>query len=102
MASDLGGIELMARDNGVEFNVKVVPGASRTKVAGLWGRALKILVAAPPEAGKANAAVSRIIADLFGVRKTDVSLVAGQTAALKRVRVAGLSPQTAQARLRRV
>ena len=44
----------------MELEVKVVPGASRSEVTGWLGDSLKIRVAAPPERGKANAAVVRM------------------------------------------
>ena len=48
--------------------VKVVPKASRDGVAGWLGDALKVCVTAPPERGKANAAVERVVAHALGVR----------------------------------
>ena len=60
MSAETDAVELVERAGGVELSVKVVPGASRTKVAGVWGVALRIAVAAPPEAGKANAAVVKL------------------------------------------
>ena len=47
--------------------MKVVPGASRTRLAGQLGDALKVAVAAPPEAGKANAALIELLAQVFAV-----------------------------------
>jgi len=99
MARKLADVQLVAREDGVELSVKVVPGASQTRVAGVWGTALKIQVAAPPEGGKANAAVSEVIAELLGVRRASVTLVAGHTAALKRYHIAGLAVSAARARL---
>jgi len=39
------------------LHVKVVPGASRDRVAGRYGDGIKIQTSAPPEAGKANGEV---------------------------------------------
>ncbi len=94
-------IELAVRDGGVEFSVKVVPGAARTRLAGVLGAALKVAVSAPAEGGKANAAVCAFLADLLGVRKGDVSVVAGHARPHKRIRVAGAAIDPLRAALRK-
>lgn len=79
--------------------VKVVPGARQDQIVGLLGDRLKIRVAAPPEAGKANAAVCRLLAAALGRRETDLSIIAGHTSPEKTVRVLGRSPAAATAAL---
>lgn len=79
----------------MEIAVKVVPGASRSRVMGLLGDALKVQVAAPPEKGKANAAVIELIAGALGVAAKAVEIVAGQTTPNKRVKVSGVTPEAA-------
>lgn len=44
---------------------------------------------APPVEGAANAALIALVARVFGVAKRDVTLVAGETARLKRLRILG-------------
>ncbi len=99
MASDVSAIEIVGHRGGIELTVKVVPGASRTKVVGVWGSALKIAIAAPPEGGKANAAVTKLLAAVFGVRKADVSILSGHTTPLKRIGLAGITVAAARAHL---
>jgi uncharacterized protein (TIGR00251 family) len=99
MADDLGAVELVARPGGIELTVKVAAGASQTRLVGSWGTALKVAVAAPAEAGKANAAVVKLLADIFGVKKAAVSVLSGQTNPVKRIAVAGLTSAEARARL---
>src|SRR5947207_8641105 len=50
------------------LHVKVVPGASRDRIAGKLGDALKVQVSAAAERGKANAAVIAVIAATLGLR----------------------------------
>lgn len=69
--------------------MKVVPGASRDRIAGVWNGALRVSVAAPPEGGKANAAVVKLLAAALGLRRGDVEIVSGHSQPLKRVRLAG-------------
>ncbi len=92
-------LEVIARAGGIEFDVKVVPGASRTRLAGLWGKALKLAVAAPPAGGQANAAVISLLAKQLGVKTAQVTIVRGHTNPLKRVAVAGTTATAARARL---
>lgn len=53
------------------------------------GEALKIAVTAPPDKGKANAAVVALLAKTFGVAKSSVTVVAGETDRRKVLRIAG-------------
>jgi uncharacterized protein (TIGR00251 family) len=90
---------LKATDNGVEITVKVVPGASRDRIMGLLGDALKIQVSAPPERGKANAAVAELLADALGPSARSVSVISGMTSPRKVVLAQGCSLEQAAARL---
>ena len=64
------------------------PGAKRTEVAGVYGEALRIRVAAPAVEGNANAALIAFLAEAFGVPQRAVTVVRGDTARRKIVRVA--------------
>jgi len=78
----------LARTGKVSLTVKVVPGSSRTELAGRMGDGtLKIRVAAPPEKGKANAELCAFLAAELSVPKSAVAVVSGHTARLKRVRI---------------
>jgi len=65
------------------------------------GDALKVRVAAPPEDGRANAAVLAALAAALGVPAASVRLVAGAAAAHKVVAVDALPPDELHARLRK-
>jgi uncharacterized protein (TIGR00251 family) len=79
--------------------IKVIPSASRDEVAGWLGDALKVRVAAPPERGKANAAVVRVIAAALGVRAECVRVVSGAASPRKIVEISGLAEAEVRARL---
>jgi uncharacterized protein (TIGR00251 family) len=90
---------LRADGDGVVLSLHIQPGAKKTEVAGPHGDALKIRLAAPPVDGKANAALVEFIAAKVGCGRTAVELVSGQTSRVKRVRVAGITPQLVLAAL---
>ena len=73
------------------LTVKVVPGASQTKIAGLLGDALKIRVQAQPEKGKANTAVLEILAIFLGVPVHQLTICTGHTSQTKVVEIEGIS-----------
>ena len=73
--------------------IKAVPGASRDQVAGVLGERLKVRVSAPPEDGKANAAICRLLARSLGLRASQVSVETGHSSAEKTIRIAGATVQ---------
>jgi len=79
--------------HGVILAVKVVPGSSRDRIAGVLGDALKVTVATPAERGKANAAVGAILAGALDVDKKSITLVSGQTRPRKEFRIEGVSAE---------
>ena len=92
-------VRLTEQDGGVRFAVKVVPGASRDRVVGALGEALKVAVSKPPEAGAANAAVVKLLADVLGVPRASVRIVRGHGNPRKEVFVAGVRATDVSARL---
>jgi uncharacterized protein len=96
-----GSEELSIRDvgGGAILAVKVVPGASRDRVMGPLGDCLKVATSAPPEKGKANAAVAAILAKALGLAARDVSLAAGAGSPRKEFFLLGLSSGEVRKRL---
>ena len=85
--------------DGVVIDVRVIPRASRSGLAGIRGQALLLRLHAPPVDGAANAAVVDILAALFEVPRRAVTIVAGGRSRLKRVRVEGVSAEFVSAKL---
>ncbi|MBU0491043.1 MAG: YggU family protein [Chloroflexi bacterium] len=92
-------MDIQEHDGAVTFAVRAVPRAKQSEVVGIEGGALKVRLTAPPVEGKANEALVRFLADALGVRRGDVSIVAGERARRKVVCVQGLTAAQARARL---
>ena len=70
--------------------VKVHPRAKRSAVAGRFGEAWKVDLAAPPVDGKANDECVRFFAELAGVPRSRVHIVSGATSRNKVVEIDGI------------
>ena len=79
--------------------IKAVPGASRDQIAGLVGDRLKVRISAPPEDGKANKAICKLLAKALGVRNAQVSIESGQANPEKIIRIAGVTTNDLRRRL---
>jgi uncharacterized protein YggU (UPF0235/DUF167 family) len=82
---------------GIALAVRLTPKGGRDAIDGIEvlgdGRAvLKARVRAAPSEGEANDALCRLIAKGTGVPPRDVTLVAGATARIKRLVIAGDGP----------
>jgi uncharacterized protein (TIGR00251 family) len=90
-----------AADGAVVISVHAQPGAGRSEVVGRHGDALKVRVAVPPTKGRANEAISALLAETLGVPAKAVSLTSGATARAKRFTVADLDVDSAVEALER-
>ena len=83
-------------DGRTTLTLHIQPGAKKTEVAGLYGDALKIRLAAPPVDGKANAALIEFVAERLGLAKSAVSLKSGQASRRKVLTVIGAPADAAK------
>jgi uncharacterized protein (TIGR00251 family) len=88
--------------DGLALTVRLTPKGGRDAIDGIErmadGRSvLKVRVRAAPSDGEANAALVRLMAKALGVAPRQVTLVAGATARIKRLTVAGAGPALAAA-----
>lgn len=90
---------IMAHPEGTLVEVKVQAGARRNEVRRENDRPLKIRVTQAPEKGKANQAVLELLAEVLGVRQSQVELISGHTSPQKRILIRGLSPEEVTRRL---
>ena len=96
---DVSDLYTAAGDDSVVLNVHLLPGAGRTAVVGRHGIALKVRVAVPPQAGRANDACADLLSGTFSAGS--VELVGGARSREKRFRLTGLDPDEFRRRLER-
>ena len=87
---------------GLALAVRLTAKGGRDAIEGIETRAdgqcvLKARVRAPASDGEANAALIRLVARALSAPPRDVTLAAGATARLKRLRIAGHGPTLAAA-----
>ncbi len=86
-------LDLQVNNRDILVPVKVVPKASRDRIVGELGGALKVAVSAAPERGAANAAVCRLIAKALGVRTQQVVVESGHGSPRKTLRISGVGAE---------
>lgn len=90
---------IQSTPDGIVINVRVVPRAGRSRLAGARGDALLARLQAPPVDGKANEELIDLLATALAVPARAVTIVAGERSRQKRVRVSGIDARTAALRL---
>jgi uncharacterized protein (TIGR00251 family) len=90
----LAVVPFVAVADGLRIRVRLVPKAARDRVQAVvrdadGTAALKVAVTAPPEKGKANAALLKMLARAWRVPKSDLTLIAGHRDRRKVVHLAG-------------
>ncbi len=86
-------------DSAALIRIKAVPGARSDQIAGLLGDRLKVRIAAPPEDGKANKAICKLIAKQLGVPARALTIEIGHTSPEKVIRAEGVTAEQARVAL---
>ena len=95
-------IKLTTDSRGVRMSLKVVPGASRDRIVGILGDALKIAVSKPPADGAANKAVLKLLAEALDVPEPMIQLLRGHANPRKEVLIVGISADELLKRLEKL
>jgi uncharacterized protein (TIGR00251 family) len=75
--------------DGAVIDVKVIPRAGRTELAGTRNEALLIRLAAPPVEGAANDELLAFLARLLDLPRRNIIVVAGKKSRRKKIKVIG-------------
>ncbi len=67
--------------------VKVKPKAKEEKVEKIDDINFKVSVKQPPEKGRANRAVMRVLADYFNIGQSNIQIISGSTSKLKIIEI---------------
>jgi uncharacterized protein (TIGR00251 family) len=81
------------------LRLRVSPGAGRAAIVGRHGDGWKVRVTQPPEHGRANDAVVRLLANALAVPPDAVAIVSGHSGRDKIVQLTGLGPALIARRL---
>jgi uncharacterized protein len=89
------------RPDGVVIDVRVIPRAGRSEIAGTRAGALLVRLHSAPVDNAANDELIEVIAAALGVPKRSVSIASGEKSRRKTLFVAGATTATVTARLGR-
>jgi uncharacterized protein (TIGR00251 family) len=77
--------------NGIMIEVKVEPRSSRRQISGIMDDTiLKVKLTAPPVGGSANEQLIELLAEVTGVRKSQIRIARGHSSKRKLVEIAGI------------
>jgi uncharacterized protein len=77
----------------VILDIKVIPRAGRSALAGTRDGSILIRLAAAPVDGAANAELIAFLSTLLDVPKRNITIVSGETSRQKRVRIDGVTAE---------
>jgi uncharacterized protein len=84
----------------ITFTAKIVPRASKSEIVDELDGALKIRISAPPVDGAANKELIKVLSKYFGVSKSDIEIVSGETSKMKQIRIDNLTSDAFLAKLK--
>ena len=79
------------------LDIRVIPRARKTEVAGERDGALLVRLAAPPVEGAANDALIAFLSAALRLPRRDIRIVSGEHSRRKRVAIAGMTPAQVRA-----
>ncbi|MGB1071228.1 MAG: DUF167 domain-containing protein [Planctomycetota bacterium] len=89
----LEDLPLKETTDGIEVNIRAIPGASINAISGIRQGALVVKVTTAPEKGQANVTLSKVLSGTLGIPKGHVRLLRGEHQRNKTFLLAGLDRQ---------
>ena len=82
---------IRATTTGVTLDVRVIPRAAKSSIAGTCDGALLVRLSAPPVEGAANEELIEVLAKAAAVPKRAITIVSGERSRSKRVAITGIT-----------
>jgi hypothetical protein len=95
-------IQLEPHVEGILLPVRAQPGASKSGVRGEHQGQLRVGVTQIAEKGKANKALTEVLAKELDLRRSQIELISGETSASKRFVIRGVTMEELSARIEKV
>lgn len=92
-------IDLSDHDEGLILPVRAQPGAKANAIRGEQAGALKVAVTQIAEKGKANQALTKLLADELDLKRSQVELLAGETQREKKFLIRGITREELSAKI---
>ena len=86
-------INFTEKDGAIFFNVRAVPKSSKNEIVGEIDGAVKIKIKAPPIDGAANAELIKLLSKTFGVSKSAIVIIGGETSKNKYLKIENLTAE---------
>ena len=83
----------------MKLHIKVIPSSSKDCIAGWLDNTLKVKVKAPPEKGKANKAVIKVLEKSLELAKGSINISSGETSSRKVILISGNNDETIRKKL---
>ena len=87
----MSDLEITQKSGGFIIQVKIVPGASRSSIAGTLENMLKVRISAPPEKGKANRELINFLSRILKIRKKSIQIISGLTRPVKKLQISDIT-----------
>ena len=81
----------MTTGSGAFLNVRVIPRAAKSQITGRRDDALLVRLNAPPVDGAANTELMKLLAQVLGIPKRNIEIVAGHRSRTKRLKITGVT-----------
>ena len=75
----------------IELDIIAKPKSSKNSIDGVHDGALKLSVTSPPDKGKANKAIVKLLSKELKIPQSSISIVSGETSRRKRVKIVGVT-----------
>ena len=92
-------VNIKETEEGIVFQIHVVPRSAKSEFAGVQGDAVKLKIAAPPVEGQANAECIRFLSDILGIKKKQIKILSGHKSKKKTVAIEGITRKDMEALL---